>query len=364
MSAEQRLERLYPALTAKERGLLVLRAYKAGQKPDPAIYHSTPSSQGPAFNRYIRLMNAVNVELATVLQVLQVQVEKLDLRHAWFLTVHRWSIETSVIGQYLDVALKEAITASEYVPILAAARAKFLPLAQCAEAATEEHLFRADEYIAGDDGEPLIPWPTWDRVEAEKRAELKRLVADGTIVGRTRGRALSLNAGSFYDWLGRPVPAVTKRGALYDVHRDEDADEVAALRRSRALVQQVIDHAPQRLALPLDLSAPIESPLPAGGYGDSLGRALALSIRDGLQIHWQELRAIEIGVGEVAEEFDGEDPLKPDVRALLDGCMARCSGLRDQMADFVEIELPEPAEDDVEQIRQLLDRLVEAERRI
>ena len=114
MSAEQRLERLYPALTAKERGLLVLRAYKAGQRPDPEIYHRTPSIQGPAFNRYIRLMNAVNVELATVLQILQVQVEKLDLRHAWFLTVHRWSIETSVIGQYLDVALKEAITASEY----------------------------------------------------------------------------------------------------------------------------------------------------------------------------------------------------------------------------------------------------------
>ena len=90
---------------------------------------------------------------------------------------------------------------------------------------------------------------------------------------------------------------------------------------------------------------------------------VALTIRDGLQIHWQELRAIEVGVGEVAEEFDGEDPLKPEVRALLDGCLASCSGLRDQMADFVEIELPEPTEDDVEQVRQLLDRLVEAERR-
>jgi len=42
---DKRLDRLYPALTAKERGLLVLRAYKAGQKPDPAIYHTTPSSQ-------------------------------------------------------------------------------------------------------------------------------------------------------------------------------------------------------------------------------------------------------------------------------------------------------------------------------
>ena len=54
MSAERRLERLYPALTAKERGLLVLRAYKSGEQPDPLIYSSTPDSQAWAFNRYIR----------------------------------------------------------------------------------------------------------------------------------------------------------------------------------------------------------------------------------------------------------------------------------------------------------------------
>jgi len=144
---------------------------------------------------------------------------------------------------------------------------------------------------------------------------------------------------------------------LYDVHRDEDADEVAALRRARALVQQVIDKAPARLTLPLDLESPIVPWSPAGGYGDSLGRALARAIRDGLQIHWRELRAIEIGIGEVAEEFDGEDPLKPDTRALLDGCLASCRELRDQMADYVEIDLPEPAEDDIAQVRALIEKV-------
>ena len=62
MSGEQRLNRVYPALTAKERGLLVLQAYKANEEPDRLIYDTTPSSQGAAFNRYIRLMNAVNTE--------------------------------------------------------------------------------------------------------------------------------------------------------------------------------------------------------------------------------------------------------------------------------------------------------------
>ncbi|MBI5285334.1 MAG: hypothetical protein HY874_09595 [Chloroflexi bacterium] len=359
MSAEQRLNRLYPALTAKERGLLVLHAYKTGEQPDSLIYSTAPSSQGREFNRYIRMMNAVNIELAAVLFVLRERVGKLDLKFAWLQTVYLWGMETSAIGDYLNVAVKEPITASEYAPILAAARAKFLPLDQCAEAATEEHPFLNDEYVTGDDGEPLIAWPAWDRVEAEKRADLERLVADGTIAGRKRGKSLSLNAGSFYDWLDRPVPAVTKGGALYDVHRDQDADEVASLRRGRALIERVIDKAPARLGLPLDLEAPIEPWSPAGGYGDSLGRALALGIRDGLQIHWRELRASEIGVQEVAEEFGGEDPLKPDTRALLDGCLASCGELRDQMADYVEIELTEPAEDDVAQVRMLIERVVE-----
>ena len=36
-----------------------------------------------------------------------------------------------------------------------------------------------------------------------------------------------------------------------------------------------------------------------------------------------------------------------------------CSELRDQMADYVEIELPEPAEDDVAQVRLLIEQVVE-----
>jgi hypothetical protein len=359
MSADQRLNRLYPALTARERGLSVLHALKAGEKPDPTIYHTTPSSQGREFNRYIRLMNAVNIELASALFMIREQIAKLDLKHGWLQTVHLWGIETGVIGDYLNVALKEPITASEYAPILAAARATFLPLAQCAEAATEEHPFLDEDYVTGDDGEPLIPWPAWDGVQAEKRAELERLVADGTIGGRKRGRALSINAGSFYDWLGRPVPVVTQGGALYDVHRDQDADEVAALRRARTLIQQVIDKAPARPSIPLDLESPIASWSPAEGYGDSLARALARGIRDGLLQHWSELRAVEIGVQEVAEEFGGEDPLQTDVRDLLDGCVASCKELRDRMADYVEVELPEPTEDDVAQVRRLIEKVVE-----
>jgi len=92
MSAEQRLDRLYPALSAKERGLLVLQAYKAGEKPDRLIYGTTPSAQAAEFNRYIRLMNACNVELATVLMVIREQVAKTDLKRAWQWTLRLWGM--------------------------------------------------------------------------------------------------------------------------------------------------------------------------------------------------------------------------------------------------------------------------------
>ena len=98
-------------------------------------------------------------------------------------------------------------------------------------------------------------------------------------------------------------------------------------------------------------------------YGDSLARALARGIRDGLLQHWSELRAVEIGVQEVAEEFGGEEPLQPDVRELLDGCLANCKELRDRMADYVEIELPESADEDLALVRKLIEKLVEGDAR-
>jgi hypothetical protein len=43
VSGNQRLDRLYPALTAKERALLVLRAWKADQEEDVAVRRTMPA---------------------------------------------------------------------------------------------------------------------------------------------------------------------------------------------------------------------------------------------------------------------------------------------------------------------------------
>ena len=68
---------------------------------------------------------------------------------------------------------------------------------------------------------------------------------------------------------------------------------------------------------------------------------------------WQELRAAEVLLEEVAQEFDGEDPLLPPVREVLDKTRQDLAGLH-PLLDFVDVEakLPEPDEERVEQLRQ------------
>jgi hypothetical protein len=107
MSAEQRLDRLYPALSAKERGLLVLQAYKAGETPDRLIYSTIPPAQGREFNRYIGLMNAINTEVAYVLIVINSQVHQVDIKYGWLMSLLLWGLEIDSLGGHLLKATKD-----------------------------------------------------------------------------------------------------------------------------------------------------------------------------------------------------------------------------------------------------------------
>jgi hypothetical protein len=148
-------------------------------------------------------------------------------------------------------------------------------------------------------------------------------------------------------------------GGRLDVRPDHQAEEVEQDRRAHAAARRILDRAPKPLPKPMDPETATR-PIETGASFTELERALVLSISDLLRQHWCEARATEIGVSEIAEEFDGEDPLKPDTRALLDGCVSSCRKLRDDMADSAEIELPEPGEDDVAQVRLLIDQVAEA----
>ena len=128
----------------------------------------------------------------------------------------------------------------------------------------------------------------------------------------------------------------------------------------RRRVKQLIARGPGQV------ESPVETPDSEGRKDgehtiDWLLRSLVTAIKTGTEQNWRELRAIDMAVEEVAEEFGGEDPLRADGRALLDEGKARCRQLHEDIRFFVEpFELPEPGEADVELVRRLIARAARA----
>jgi hypothetical protein len=224
---DRRIDRLLPTLGAQERAIFVLRQYKAGATASPVIGATMPRTQIADFNRYIRLMNAVNCDLRAALLLLGEQVHQLGIKYGWLLSL------VFLGGQIEDAGY-----------------------------------------------------------------QMLRLTKD------------------------------------------------RALRRE---IRNLIAKSPGSLTAPVDLAAEPES---KDEFGSGLVRALLAAIGDGLDSNWRELRAIELVVDEVAEEFGGEDPLRADNRELLDGARATCLKLCEDIRPCVDgVELVEPTDQAVETVR-------------
>jgi len=66
---------------------------------------------------------------------------------------------------------------------------------------------------------------------------------------------------------------------------------------------------------------------------------------------WEELRAIDIVVAEVAEEFDGEDPLRPIMRGIVETTRKKLTDLHEVLSSPDSIELKEPGEEALDLVR-------------
>jgi len=73
-----RLGKLAPALSAKERVLLVLKARNAGEPEDPDIRRTMPRGQVREFNRYAHLAYVANATLGPVLFTVSVHAEGIE----------------------------------------------------------------------------------------------------------------------------------------------------------------------------------------------------------------------------------------------------------------------------------------------
>ena len=83
MSIDARLNKLMPALSAKERAILVLRSLKDKTPEDPLWRRTMPQEQAREFSRLIVLMNACNIYLPLYITVVEQKTEHLCLKRHW-----------------------------------------------------------------------------------------------------------------------------------------------------------------------------------------------------------------------------------------------------------------------------------------
>ena len=88
-----------------------------------------------------------------------------------------------------------------------------------------------------------------------------------------------------------------------------------------------------------------------------LHEELRASLFSEAKLRWQELRALETVWEEIAADFDGEDPVHPDLRTHLDETKRRLRALIQELAPAKRTKkLPEPTEVLLAQYRGLVDR--------
>lgn len=329
-TTDSRLNRLYPALTAKERALLVLQAWKEDAEEDRLVRSTMPDGQAAEFNRCIALMNGVNKHLGPFVVILNEHVSQLNLKRGWMLTLQLWGMHSSDLGMYIFCHTKEPICESDHAKLLAVARAQMAPVGELAEVLAERE----------DGSEKLL---------TAKKAEIARLVEQGAITGQRKGRTLQVNVGSFYDWLGEPTPVYPDWGLEYEVFPDVDSVKVGRLRRELETVRERLSKAPIRPGI----SIPIEMP-EARSLEDEIADGLGTSVKEGIPEYWRQLRASELVIAEVAREFDGEDPALPLLRGTLNWTREQLVDLHSATAS--DSTLPEPDEETLDRILQLVQR--------
>ncbi len=357
--ADTRLDRLLPALSVQERAALILRNFKVDKPQDRLLLNAAPDRQAAALNRLIGLMNAANGDLAHVIVIIRERVRQEDLRFGWLEWARLCALEMWAIGARFHLCAREPIIESAYRQREAEARAELIPVEECATVLTE----RQEEWDDADcetdeDGDRVATDAAWYRVRGENAEKLRALVAAGTLAGKGKGRRLQIECGSFYDWLGEPVPVVPDLGIEYDVRPDSQARAVARDRDDHEFIRHLLDRGACNFELPLDMESPLLVEPSPKGFGLELARVLAVRIRSGVQENWRELRAIEEQVASMTEEFEGEDVLHPRVRAHFDEAKAMLVELHEKLQKYTgPFELPEPDQE----VRAMVQHIVDNE---
>jgi hypothetical protein len=104
MSIDARLNKVMPGLTARERGILVLKSMKDKTPEDPSWRKSMPREQSQEFNRYISLMNACNMYLPLFITMVEGWTAQMELRVCWWVTTVQYGSAIWRLGAFVPAA--------------------------------------------------------------------------------------------------------------------------------------------------------------------------------------------------------------------------------------------------------------------
>jgi hypothetical protein len=341
MSIDQRLTRLAPALTAQERAILILEAWKDGRAEDPAWRRSMPREQANAFNRYIELMNQANVVLGKVTGVLEMQTQMLRLRQAWLVDVTLWLEHVEEIQRAVRRAVREPITESEHQALVEAARNEWVPVEELAAFLAGYHDFVDDDYDVDEDGFRGVKDEVWDPAVAEEDKRLRALVAQGVLQARGKGKAMKLQQGALSHF-GYEVGAACEDYVSYRVLPDDQAEQVEVERNLLRGLQRVVGWQ--------QFDGPDQDELT--GIPEKIRQGLRESTAYKLITTWVLVRSVEILLDEIGEEFNGIDPLRPYFREKLDATRESLLEVKEHLTLLnMNVGLREPLDEEMEEAR-------------
>jgi hypothetical protein len=344
MSIDQRLARLSPVLTAQERAILVLEAWKEGRTEDPVWRRTMPSDQSKAFNFYIDQMNLANRVLGNVISRLHAQAEKVELRWYWLLSLELWQEHIDETRRAVGLSVSEPITESEYGARLAAKREEWAPVEEFAAfLASQRDDWPDEDYEDREDGRYLTD-AAWDRGVEEEERKLRAMVARGEIASRGKGKALKLQE-SVLEHFGHKVGVAPEDFLSYRIVPDSEAAEVEVERNALKYLRQVVSWRDGDNEQEED-----------DDFWSHLPGKLRLGLRESTAFQlittWVEVRCIDILVAEVGEHFNGIDPLKPVFREKAEATREVLLSIQDWFKVLqVDVELREPMEEELQELR-------------
>jgi hypothetical protein len=221
----------------------------------------------------------------------------------------------------------------------------------------EDHRYADEEYETTDEGFRSPTDDAWYRVRDAALVELRRLAAKGTLVSSGKGKALKIEAGSYWDWRGEAVPVSPEYGMDFEVLPDHREGDVARKNKDYLWMKELLDRGACNVELPLDMESPLRLEVPPNGFDVELVRLVARGLLVAVREHWMELQAVSRKIDEIQAEFDDQDPLRPRVRGYLDDATANLKTLHERLQAYTGLfELPEPDEETLGLVEKLVDR--------